>query len=176
MRAVWYSINPDKQYPIDDDGGLKSTHEAMSMGIAVNNGFSENFIELLLKEKKYKSALNHWRQYQAWVKERNPKRAELERKHSVDTKHATHLIRLIRMAKEILETGKVHVKRPDAEELLAIRNGAWSYEQIVEFAETQDRDLIEVCKNSSLPSKANVNLFDNIVQEMIIKYQEVHNG
>jgi len=45
----------------------------------------------------------------------------LEAKFGFDTKHAMHLIRLLRMAREILETGVVHVKRPDAEELSAIR-------------------------------------------------------
>ena len=29
--------------------------------------------------------------------------------------------------------GKVIVKRPDAEELLAIKNGAWSFDKVMEF-------------------------------------------
>jgi hypothetical protein len=32
------------------------------------------------------------------------------------------------MGYEILTQGKVIVKRPDREEILAIKNGAWSYE------------------------------------------------
>mgnify|MGYP001607055563 CR=1 FL=1 len=46
-------------------------------------------------------------------------------------KHAMHLVRLMRMCKEILITCEVVVKRPDREELLAIRNGAWSYYKLI---------------------------------------------
>jgi hypothetical protein len=41
-----------------------------------------------------------------------------------------HLIRLLRMAVEILATGKVQVKRPDAEDLKAIRQGALSFDEL----------------------------------------------
>ena len=37
------------------------------------------------------------------------------------------------MGYEIITEGKVLVKRPDAEELLAIKNGAWSFEKVMEF-------------------------------------------
>src|SRR6478736_4334230 len=51
------------------------------------------------------------------------------------TKNAMHLVRLLRMCREILETGQVRVKRADAAELLAIRNGAWTLEELVKYAE-----------------------------------------
>lgn len=63
-----------------------------------------------------------------------------------NSKHASHLVRLMRMGKEILLTGKVTVKRPDAEELLFIKNGGWSYERVVEYAETLQRELDEEYK------------------------------
>ena len=61
----------------------------------------------------------------------NVKRPELVEKHGYDTKHAMHLWRLLRMCAEILETGRVLVRRPDADELLAIRDGAWRYDAII---------------------------------------------
>ena len=55
------------------------------------------------------------------------------------------------MGVEILETGVVHVKRPDADELRAIRNGAWTYEEIVKYAEEMDIYVREVLyKRTSL--------------------------
>jgi hypothetical protein len=48
-------------------------------------------------------------------------RTELVDKFGYDTKHAMHLVRLIRMAKEILIEGVVHVYRDDREELMDIR-------------------------------------------------------
>jgi len=70
-----------------------------------------------------------------WKKERNPARRDLEVKSGYDTKHASHLVRLMRMGYEILTTGQVIVKRPDAEELLLIKNGGWSYERVMEYKE-----------------------------------------
>lgn len=92
---------------------------------------STNFLELLAREKRYKQARQHWSQYRSWLTERNPARAALESKHGYDTKHAMHLVRLQRMAIEILESGAVLVRRPDRDELLAIRDGAWSYDRLV---------------------------------------------
>jgi uncharacterized protein len=85
---------------------------------------SPNFIDLLNREKRYKSAQSHWRQYNDWLKNRNEQRSELEVRFGYDTKHAMHLVRLHRMALETLESGSVTVYRPDRDELLAIRDGA----------------------------------------------------
>jgi hypothetical protein len=83
-----------------------------------------SFLELLDRERRYRSALRKWQQYEEWKRTRNAARAELERQHGYDTKHAMHLIRLLRMAEEIVSKGRVLVRRPDAEELRAVRRGA----------------------------------------------------
>jgi hypothetical protein len=102
-----------------------------------------------------------------WKKNRNEVRAKLEEHYSFDTKHAMHLVRLMRMGVEILTTGEVLVKRPDAEELLAIRNGAWSYDQIIEYAEYMDNEVREVWYNkTSLPKKPNVKLATKVLIEV----------
>jgi hypothetical protein len=61
-----------------------------------------------------------------------PKRAALERVHGFDTKHAMHLVRLMRTCRDLVVDGVMRVYRPDREELLAIKQGAWSYERLVE--------------------------------------------
>ena len=69
------------------------------------------------------------------------RRRELEIKSGYDTKHAAMLVRLLRVGYEILTTGKVIVKRPDAEELLAVKNGAWSFEKVMEFKDEMEGKL-----------------------------------
>jgi predicted nucleotidyltransferase len=130
-------------------------------------GFDENFLDYLAKEKQYSTAQRQWEQYNTWKKERNPDRAALEARFGLDCKHASHLVRLLRMCREILETGQVIVKRPDAEELLAIKNGAWSYEQIVEFAAREDKLLDEVKKQSKLPRMPDRDRIDDLCQEIV---------
>ena len=68
-----------------------------------------------------------------------------------------HLVRLLRMGKEALEEGVLKVKRPDAEELLAIRAGSWTYEECVKYAEEMD-GLIrgKLYRETDLPKKPNL--------------------
>ena len=170
MRAVWLAINTNNPYPVGESQRFETTEDALYWGAAKDQGFSENFLEVLVREKRYRTAKREWDQYQTWLNQRNPKRAELEAKFGMDTKHASHLVRLMRMAREILIDHKVLVKRPDAEELLAIRAGAWSYEQIIEFAETEDIVLNEVVKTCTLPKVPDMNFFDNLVRKMILEF------
>lgn len=116
-----------------------------------------------------------WKQYQTWRKNRNPKRAALEEKHGYDTKHAMHLVRLLRMGEEILKTGKVHVRRPDREELLAIRNhGIWKYDDLIEWAEKKDEELTEFYESgkSPLPHSPPREELDKLCVELVEEYLE----
>jgi hypothetical protein len=89
-----------------------------------------------------------------------------------NTKHAGHLYRLLTMCREILSEGKVIVKRPDREQILAIRNGAWRYEELVEWAERQDKELDEVYKTSKLPHAPDRDKLDRLCQEMVAHFND----
>lgn len=132
-------------------------------------GYDENFLDLLARERGYRSAMKQYKQYEEWKLNRNPARAELEKNYGFDGKHASHLVRLMRMCKEIMEDGKVIVKRPDAEELLAIRNGAWTYEELITWAEKQDKELTEFYNSSKspLPKKPDTNKLDKLCMEIV---------
>lgn len=132
-------------------------------------GFDENFIRLLDLERQYTSKLREWQQYQHWKATRNKARSELEAKYGMDTKHAAHLVRLTRCCRELLETGKLNVRRPDAEELLAIRNGAWTYEQLIEYSENEDKALSELMKTSTLPRQPDLEKIDQLCLTIIQK-------
>ena len=130
-------------------------------------GFEESTMELLDRERHYRAEVKRWKQFLAWKKQRNPDRAELESQHALDTKHAMHLVRLMRMCREILETGQVVVKRPDREELLAIRNGAWSYDELIAWAEAEDEALNALKKDSPLPRAPDRKALDQLCQELV---------
>lgn len=101
---------------------------------------------------QYKADHDTWKNYWQWKKHRNEARGTLEEHFGYDTKHAMHLVRLLNMGEEILTTGQVHVLRPDAELLLDIRAGKWTYEEVVAFAEEKDAAIREVhYKTSDLP-------------------------
>ena len=84
-----------------------------------------------------------------------------------NTKHGMHLVRLLRMCREILTEGIVRVRRPDAEELLRIRAGEWDYHKLVEWAERQDAELEELMKISKLPNTPDRKGIDALCVEMV---------
>lgn len=130
-------------------------------------GYDENFIRLLDLERQYLSRQREFEQYESWKTHRNPARAALEARYGYDTKHASHLVRLMRMCREILETGEVVVKRPDAEELRAIRGGAWDYERLVAWAAEQDASLDEVARRSPLPHAPDREALDALCVDLV---------
>lgn len=137
-------------------------------GVAGNLlGYDSNFVELLQKERAYKESLAHWNAYQEWKVSRNAKRAQLESKSGWDTKHGMHLVRLLQACKEILETGDYQVRRPNAAELLAIRDGAWSYEKAMDFAREQEVSLLDVAEKSSLPRAPDMKKLDDLCCEIV---------
>lgn len=140
---------------------------------AINIGMDINFIELINKEKQYKAAADEWRHYLEWKEHRNTKRAEIEAKVGYDGKDAAALVRLMKMAKEILTTGKVIVKRPDREELLAIKHGFWSYEQVIEFAEKADAELNELYETTTLPVCPDREFFQTLCVEIISDFLKI---
>jgi predicted nucleotidyltransferase len=147
---------------VDDDNELDANELSNSAGHLL--GYSDNFLEILDRERRYKSSITQYKQYKKWEKERNPARAELESKYGYDCKHASHLVRLMRMSKEILSEGKVIVCRPDAADLLEIRNGSWSYDELIDWATKQDEEIQELYDSgkSPLPKTPNIKRLDEI--------------
>jgi uncharacterized protein len=146
---------------------LAAAETLLVAGNEVAADVSPNFIELLNREKRYKAAQSQWQQYQAWLTNRNRARSELEIRFGYDTKHAMHLVRIQRMALEILETGTVTVHRPDGEELLAIRDGAWTFD-VLEAATDVLASRIEAAATSTpLPSEPDTDTLDRLCVELV---------
>jgi hypothetical protein len=68
-----------------------------------------------------------------------------------DTKNASHLIRLLRQGIEFLRDGELHVLRPDAGELVAIKRGEWPLEKVKAEAERLFRRAEDAFDRSTLP-------------------------
>jgi hypothetical protein len=124
-------------------------------------------VAALNAEKRYQAALKHWDSYQAWKSERNPVRAELERKHGYDTKHAMHLVRLMRMGLEALEAGQLRVRREDAAELTAIRDGALTFDELIEAATGLQRSMEKASATTQLPPDVLRNEVDDLLVALL---------
>lgn len=138
-------------------------------------GLKDDILSELDKERKYKQALDYYNQYLSWKENRNPKRAALEAKMGFDGKHASMIYRLAHSCREILENHTLNVYREDAKQILAIRNGAWSYERLMEFAETQDKELLKLSETSTLPKGPDNNKLDSLCIQTIEAFYDKSN-
>lgn len=159
-----YLLSPPDHKPTREEFGLSARLQitADMMG-AMDKLFEEragdinpNVVELVQKEKQYKSAMDAWNSHEKWKKERNAARADNEAKYGYDTKHALHLVRLLRMCREILTGQGVKVRRQDAQELLAIRRGEWSYDELISWAEKEDQEMQGIYETSTLPTAPDI--------------------
>lgn len=134
----------------------------------VENRSDDLAFDLIVKFNKqlYKEAVDNWNHYWEWKNNRNETRSVLEEQHGYDTKHASHLIRLLRMGVEILEGKGVIVLRPDASELLDIRNGKFTYEQILKEAEGLESKLNELYNTTKLPHHIDQDAVDKILTDL----------
>jgi hypothetical protein len=129
-----------------------------------------NFIELLDKERRYANKLKDFEDYQNWKKNRNPIRAALEAKMGYDGKFALHLIRLFRQCKDLLINRTFCVRRDDAKELLEIRNGFLTYEQLLEKAEKERNAIGELVKITKLPKAPDYKAIDKLCIDVISEF------
>jgi uncharacterized protein len=100
------------------------------------------------------------------------KRKNLVTQYGYDCKNAAHLIRLLKMGIEFLTEGVLYVERKnDATQLLEIKKGEWSLEQV----KTEAEKLFKLCEeayiHSTLPNKPNEDLINktciSILKEVV---------
>jgi predicted nucleotidyltransferase len=137
-----------------------------------NHYIKDEYVDQAERELKYINALRNWQRYEEWKKHRNKKRALLEEKFGYDTKHAAHLVRLLRMGKEILSTGKVNVDRTgiDADNLKAIRDGSMKYEDLEQYANNFNKELDFLYEKSPLQKVPQIEKIDALCLEIIENY------
>ena len=160
-----YSLNQASK--INWDNWPDAYYNAALHKLENETNVSPQVLNLIKSEHDYQCALDEWHSYQHWVKDRNPVRKALEIKHGLDTKHASHLVRLLRTGYEVLTEEVIHVKRPDATEILSIKNGAWSYEQIVAYFSEMRSKLEVAYKTTRLPHSTDQNQINELYTEIL---------
>jgi len=99
------------------------------------------------------------------------KRKSLVEKYGYDCKNAAHLIRLLKMGIEFLIEGKLYVERiSDAKQLLEIKRGEWTLEQV---KKESDR-LFSLCEESyvrsSLPAQPDYEKINMVCKNILSDY------
>lgn len=95
------------------------------------------------------------------------KRKRLVGQFGYDTKNAAHLIRLLRMAIEFLNEGVFLVKRPDREELLAIKKGEWKLAEVKKEAQRLFQKAEAAYRHSTLPDQPDEEQIHQLCMEIL---------
>ena len=117
-------------------------------------------------QSAYDDAHRTWKQYWEWKHNRNPARAQLEAEFGFDSKHAMHLIRLLKMGREILSGAGVQVKRADRDELLSIRRGEWSFERVTHYADELMAQMDQLYETAPLPRAPDLGQINDLMLEI----------
>ena len=120
---------------------------------------------IVYNKDAYTTHCKDYREYQEWLENRNETRYVETQEHGqrIDGKNMMHCIRLIRMAQEIGRGDGIIVRRPDAQELLAIRRGEVDLEELIAMADQAIEEMDSIFDNSDLPSKLNSGIIDALL-------------
>ncbi|TZF95239.1 nucleotidyltransferase [Chryseobacterium panacisoli] len=94
-----------------------------------------------------------YREYWKWVAERNEDRYNVNQTHgqNYDSKNMMHTIRLLQSCEQIFKTGSLTIRVENRDELLDIKAGNQSYENVMQKAENLIESIEKHYSASSLP-------------------------
>lgn len=109
-----------------------------------------------------------YKEYWDWVAERNDARYMNNQQHgkNYDSKNMMHTIRLLQVAEEILRDGKLNVKRPNREQLLAIKAGKLDYDDLLTMADQLMESIEHHAETSVLQERPDVSAVEKVLVEM----------
>jgi tRNA U34 5-carboxymethylaminomethyl modifying enzyme MnmG/GidA len=133
---------------------------------------------LYFNKDGYSTYCKEYKEYWEWVSTRNDERYANTLQHgkNYDAKNMMHTIRLLEMASEIAQQGKVIVRRPNRDFLLQIRRGDFSYEELVSMAEDKTKKMEQVYKQALLPNQPDYAAVNALLVELRKKWYEERGG
>ncbi len=108
---------------------------------------------MFYNKNAYSKACKEHAEFKEWEKKRNPERYETTLAHGqgYDAKNMMHCIRLLFTARDIAMTHRVVVSRKNERDfLLNIKQGGWSYDDALSYAEKLVSEVTTLFANSGL--------------------------
>ena len=123
--------------------------------------------------EEYKKARKDYNSFWEWMANRNEARYtnDWDTEGKVDWKNLMHTMRLLLCAKSIAETGvpKVRFEGEEREYLMNIRNGKYSYNEILGKADSLMNEMDGLFEKSSLPYSPNEKAVKKWYRELVKK-------
>lgn len=106
-----------------------------------------------------------YKNYQTWLKERNPVRFESNLNHNYDAKNVSHMVRLIHMGLELAQDGStLNVERTwDRDFILKVKNHGFEFDEIMSYVEEKTEQFNKAIETSTLKEKIDVNFVNDLL-------------
>ena len=116
----------------------------------------------------YSTYCRDHRAYWDWVERRNDARylGTLAHGQGYDSKNMMHTLRLLEMATEIFTEGRLNVRRPNREFLLAVKAGRYTLDEVLGLAEERLAALDAAVAESELPGELPVGFAEEKLVEL----------
>lgn len=105
--------------------------------------------------------------------QKNVHRKEIEDKFGFDTKYAMHVIRLYGEAIELMETGKITLPRPNKDELIQIRLGAFGLSTLNTWGQDLESAAIRAALESYLPEHVDREKVSRLIAQAQVHFFDV---
>lgn len=136
----------------------------------------EDYIfNMIYSQDAYTHYKKEYKRVKIWKKERNPLRhlANTQYGHlGYDVKNASHTIRLLKMGVEILEGKGVNVFRDhDRDEILAVKDGKYSYEDLLAWGAKLKENIDQIYYKSTLQEQVNKQKVLDLLYKIRIEFR-----
>ena len=134
----------------------------------------KSICNIVYNKDGYSEHCKDYREYQEWLEKRNLQRwvDVISHGQQIDGKNMMHCRRLVDMAREIAEGKGIIVKRDNAQELLSIRRGEVDLQTLIDYVESEIKEIDMLFKESNLPN----NVDQNLINSLLIKIRKVVYG
>lgn len=160
MYSVFYSKGNTANYQ-----GIIRKEKANDVALTSIPKEEKPVASMYFNKEGYSSYCKKYKEYWEWVNNRNEARYKNTLQHgkNYDAKNMMHTFRLLDMAAEILETGKINVIRQNREELLKIKTGQFEYDYLIEKAKEKLNNIEKLYLSSNLPKKPDKSAINRIL-------------
>lgn len=148
-----YALFHKKQSEELRPNGICSGEKANDVSLSSVPKGPEPLAFLSFNKDGYSVYCKNYKEYWNWVEKRNENRYKntLVNGKNYDTKNMMHTFRLLNMAEEIAIERQINVHRNDRDFLFSIKEGFFSYEELVKMAEEKVKTINALFERSSLP-------------------------
>jgi len=163
MFALFYDESGDLGYK-----GIIQNEEANQVSVSSIPKDEQSLAFMFCNLDAYSTYCKDYRDYWKWVSERNEDRYNVNQNHgqNYDSKNMMHTIRLLQSCEQIFKTGSLQIRVENREELLDIKAGNWSYENVMNKAEVLIKSIEHHHSKSNLPDTPNLEKTTKILVEI----------